>query len=101
MKKSDTIKISVSGRLASGKTTVAELITWALAKDGFEVKLSDEQLIPFDKLGERREALRDKVPKIEVRTASVMEEDRVDAPARMDAVHTFVRTSAFDGGVQP
>jgi len=87
---SSTIKISISGAVASGKTTVAELISQALAEKGFEVKLSDEQTEPFNNLGNRCQALHERAPLIEVRTSSVMEGTQLDSPVREHAVHTYM-----------
>jgi uridine kinase len=96
---SNTIKISISGAVASGKTTVAELISQALAEKGFEVKLSDEQIEPFHNLGHRCRALQYRVPLIEVRTSSVMEGNELDSPVRERAVHTYMlRRSDADKG---
>jgi pantothenate kinase-related protein Tda10 len=84
------ITISIGGSTASGKTTVAEIITRALAREGLEVKLTDDSLDPFKDLSERSVALRGKAPKINVRTESVMEGRNLDSPTRENAVNTYV-----------
>lgn len=91
MAEKTAITISIGGPTNSGKTTVAEIVSRALLRAGLEVELADESLEPFENLGPRWQALREKGMAIAVRTDTVIEGDRLDSPVRERAVRTFMK----------